>query len=355
MKRTGSRLSSLAIMTISMLAFALLVLFTLRFCSSQIESDTQEASLKELRGKDMPWASVAVHGKQVRLTGTAPTEEAAHLAEQVLAELWPDAVINNATQIAEPVQPYTFEARYDGQTIELHGYVRNRETRRMILQPVRMQVGSALINLQMREGQPADWERAIPKLLDSLTRMRSGRLTVKDQRVVIQGDAGSAGLKRRLLAELNELQTMGYQVKADITAPPPPPSCEAQLDAATQLGTIEFESGGATLQPASYPILTRIAKILRSCFKMDLVVAGHTDSRGQRDANLLLSQQRADAVKDYLVSLGVPAERIFARGYGEDEPIASNRTEVGRARNRRIEFMLVPKQGRTPPADAQTS
>ena len=69
-------------------------------------------------------------------------------------------------------------------------------------------------------------------------------------------------------------------------------------------------------------------------------VAGHTDSGGQPSFNLRLSQQRADAVRDYLVLVGVPADRVAAVGYGEDFPVARNATPEGRALNRRVEIVV---------------
>ena len=71
-----------------------------------------------------------------------------------------------------------------------------------------------------------------------------------------------------------------------------------------------------------------------------LKLAGHTDNVGSDDANMKLSKDRAEAVKDYLVSKGANPSRIEATGYGETQPIASNKTAAGRAKNRRVEFTL---------------
>jgi OOP family OmpA-OmpF porin len=72
------------------------------------------------------------------------------------------------------------------------------------------------------------------------------------------------------------------------------------------------------------------------------VVHGHTDNRGAIDANLALSNQRADAVRSALVAHGVPAERLATQAHGDRQPVASNATEEGRFRNRRIEYTLAP-------------
>lgn len=82
-----------------------------------------------------------------------------------------------------------------------------------------------------------------------------------------------------------------------------------------------------------------------------MVVEGHTDSRGPRDFNLELSQRRAEAVRDYLVSKGVPGDLFTVEGLGPDRPVASNATPDGRANNRRVEIVIPPPTtGLTPPA-----
>ena len=71
-------------------------------------------------------------------------------------------------------------------------------------------------------------------------------------------------------------------------------------------------------------------------------MAGHTDSRSSDAYNMTLSQNRANAVRDYLISKGIAAERLTAKGYGESQPVADNETEEGRFKNRRVE--LIPQK-----------
>jgi outer membrane protein OmpA-like peptidoglycan-associated protein len=72
-----------------------------------------------------------------------------------------------------------------------------------------------------------------------------------------------------------------------------------------------------------------------------VIIEGHTDNKGADDANMTLSQKRADAVKRYIASKGVSASRMTAIGYGETKPVADNDSEEGRALNRRVDFNLV--------------
>jgi OOP family OmpA-OmpF porin len=102
---------------------------------------------------------------------------------------------------------------------------------------------------------------------------------------------------------------------------------------------LEFDFGKATIRSKSYASLNRVAEILvKKHFSLKL--AGHTDNVGSDAANLKLSKDRAESVKSYLVSQGANPSRIEAIGYGESQPIASNKTAEGRQKNRRVEFTL---------------
>ncbi len=107
------------------------------------------------------------------------------------------------------------------------------------------------------------------------------------------------------------------------------------------LNAISFRSGKSTIEPSSFPVLARVKDAIALFPAANLTVEGHTDSEGSDSANLLLSQDRADAVRQYLISnLGVSAEKVSSVGYGEAKPVANNETENGRARNRRIDVLM---------------
>lgn len=102
---------------------------------------------------------------------------------------------------------------------------------------------------------------------------------------------------------------------------------------------LEFDFGKSTIRAKSYPSLNRVANLLINK-NFSLKLAGHTDNVGSDAANLKLSKDRAESIKSYLVSQGVNASRVEATGYGESQPIASNKTAKGRQANRRVEFTL---------------
>ena len=103
-----------------------------------------------------------------------------------------------------------------------------------------------------------------------------------------------------------------------------------------------FDSGGATLKAGAERALDNLAQFLRKYPDRDIAIEGFTDSMGSKEVNQRLSERRAEAVKDALVSRGIESRRIDARGYGPSFPIASNATETGRQLNRRVEIVINP-------------
>lgn len=111
---------------------------------------------------------------------------------------------------------------------------------------------------------------------------------------------------------------------------------------ALPMAYINFASGSAEISGADpVPILEDIAEIMKKYPAMTVKVVGHTDNVGDAGFNMVLSERRAEAVKAYLVNLGVGADRLLTEGKGEQDPITTNETMEGRARNRRIEFKVL--------------
>lgn len=103
-------------------------------------------------------------------------------------------------------------------------------------------------------------------------------------------------------------------------------------------GKIEFVSGTANLVPGALQEIDLLVSYMDKYPNKTVALAGHTDSSGSAELNKNLSQQRAESIRRVLISKGVSAERIFAIGYGESQPIASNTTRTGRQKNRRIDI-----------------
>jgi len=120
---------------------------------------------------------------------------------------------------------------------------------------------------------------------------------------------------------------------------------KAKKGVTIRLQNIYFDTGKATIKPESYPILDRVAEFLKANPKAIVEIQGHTDSVGSASYNMRLSQARAEAVRNYLITYHhIDPSRLIAKGYGETMPIADNTTREGRAMNRRVEFKILSVQ-----------
>ncbi|MHA8053954.1 OmpA family protein [Aquirufa sp. OSTEICH-129A] len=107
------------------------------------------------------------------------------------------------------------------------------------------------------------------------------------------------------------------------------------------INNLFFETGKATLTPESDPELKRIVQVMQENASLQIEISGHTDNTGSDELNNKLSQDRADAVKNYLLNAGVKSDRIRTKGYGKTKPKADNTTDEGRQMNRRVEFAIL--------------
>jgi outer membrane protein OmpA-like peptidoglycan-associated protein len=112
----------------------------------------------------------------------------------------------------------------------------------------------------------------------------------------------------------------------------------------TLSGAVLFPSGQSVLLPAAMSSLDNVVTALKSTPDRNITVEGHTDSVGARSYNMDLSLRRAQSVREYLVSQGLPSEIVKAQGLGPDRPIATNGTPDGRANNRRVEIIVSPPE-----------
>lgn len=154
-----------------------------------------------------------------------------------------------------------------------------------------------------------------------------------------------AGFKYGYLAQANgyvsvneniDLKTTDkYQeIKKDLLLIP------IEAGATIRINNIFFEFGKYELLVDSYSELNRIVDFMKSNPKVEILINGHTDNIGDKNSNKILSQNRADAVKKYLIDKGIVAERLKSKGWGDSKPIADNQNEDNRQKNRRVEIVL---------------
>ncbi len=134
------------------------------------------------------------------------------------------------------------------------------------------------------------------------------------------------------------------EIRADRPAPGP---ARVVLTASSITITekIQFDTGKAEILPASFGLLDEITKVMADNPQIELIeIDGHTDSTGTAAINRKLSQARAESVLKYMTGKGIEGKRLSAKGFGPDKPIADNKTDDGKEKNRRVEFNIL-KQG----------
>ena len=181
------------------------------------------------------------------------------------------------------------------------------------------------------------------KIMDRLSLGAFLRYNQLDQRVT--GNNGRDGL---------EFLTGGLSLTYDLSTPPAPPPAPAPVAEAPApapppppikkkivLRGVHFDFNKAVIRAADRPVLDEAIATLKAEGGVAVIAEGHTDNVGTEAYNLGLSKRRAAAVRDYLVSGGIAADRIKVEGFGESKPVASNDTADGRAQNRRVELRVI--------------
>lgn len=193
---------------------------------------------------------------------------------------------------------------------------------------------------------PSGWQTSAIKILDTLALAQDGEAEMAGRKVRVAARVIDPQIAYQVHKSLYE-ELPDYDVTTTIrvdlpqaydTIALPGPPCAGALSDALRKATLDFDTGSAVLAKASAPVLDTLSKTFRRCRGDRIEVGGHTDAKGSEELNQRLSQARAQAVVDALVRRGIPLDWMVARGYGEAVPIADNKTEAGRARNRRIEF-----------------
>ena len=162
----------------------------------------------------------------------------------------------------------------------------------------------------------------------------AAKATVNGRTIWAQVEVNNGGEIYTLHVIDEEAMAQQIEMSADVMA------AELAKTGKVTLRSIQFDTAKATLKPESSSMLDQVVALLKQDQSLKLEVQGHTDNVGAAAANLKLSQDRAAAVKDYLVTTGgIAAARLTTAGFGDTKPVAPNTTDEGRAQNRRVELV----------------
>lgn len=255
----------------------------------------------------------------------------------------PKPVVGSASiERAPRLSPSLFHATRTDAGIVYSAVLRDTTERKKLQMALADVEATGTIDVDLGVGRSA-WLDSVKELVRDMP--RGLELSISDNHVVLDGlpDRDMAQLVEILRDRVSGL-TISLQSEepdsGDVFAAMSHPTLEEWLDA-TNLMTVSFQSGGAQLAKTTEVTLKLATEaLLRSRSKTPILIAGYTDSTGSDSGNRRLSQRRAQAVLEFMVSRGVDRDQLTAEGFGPDDPIASNLTPEGRAKNRRIEFRI---------------
>ena len=210
-------------------------------------------------------------------------------------------------------------------TVDHYAYLANRNA-----EIAAEQVGERRARLAVEKGQ-ADRDRV---LLQARTR-DAERAKAEAENAKAQADAARA--------EALSATADAEKLRSELTSLQAKPTDRGMV---LTLGDVLFDTARSELKPGAMPTVERLADFMREHKAYQLLVEGHTDSRGDDAYNLQLSERRAQAVRAALVARGLESERVRVRALGESFPVASNESADGRQQNRRVEVVFSDEQGR---------
>jgi outer membrane protein OmpA-like peptidoglycan-associated protein len=325
------------------------------------------------------WAGVEIDGQKAVLFGEAPSREALDRLKTAVARAqWSGGLAlggitildaSNMTVFSGPplADPFVWIAELQAGQLVLSGYAPSPSARDAVFLLAAMRFPDADISgaLEIASGAPPEdgWLSAASISLQALARLDNGAVEANGPAFEVSGavaDSAEAAAVNQLMALIDD----GFSGITKLTLAPPEITTEepANTDAAPaevaapdralrcaehsrsilSNAQISFARDRASLNRSSRALLDALAAALGACPNLKIAITGHTDAAGGAAANRRLSLARARAVGDYLRAVGVDAARITTSGAGESQPLVSNTTAEGRARNRRIEFEFTP-------------
>jgi OOP family OmpA-OmpF porin len=368
-------------LVVGIAVFLLLFLIAALFGIRRIQDDQADSVLRQLQAAGITGVDVSFTGRDGTLSGpaaletpalaavsdrdgirsltyevpTAPTTSTPGTTQPAGGGSTSAAPAAGATTTpagsAAPAQGLGVTAAVAGPNVTLSGGVPTPADKQALLAVATRSFGAGKVVDQV-QARGGTWGEAGQRGFDGFRtylaaagpRLRAGNAVLANGGITASGSAFTAEAAAALNDTLNRLRTGGVPVNATVQASPAaanPSALQASLSELLGRSGVNFASGSATLDPTSQPVLDTAAQaIIAGPAGAQIEIGGHTDNVGSAAVNQRLSQQRAQAVRQYLVGKGVPAGRLRVVGYGASKPIASNDTPEGRAQNRRIEFTV---------------
>ena len=226
--------------------------------------------------------------------------------------------------------------------IVVEGAVPNEASKQAILLKMQSIYGADQVvdKIQVRPvSAPNGWSDSVSRVITpDLKKISQGQLRVRGTQVELTGKMTDPSQIQPTTSTFQSLVQQPYRLTAQLSVNQ---AEQKIIDDALKNRIIEFESGSAILTDAGNKILDEMVVALTKVGAKKVKIIGHTDSSGDANKNTVLSQERAMAVQNYLVSKSIAVERLSTAGKGSSQPVADNSTVEGRKKNRRIEFEVL--------------
>ena len=226
--------------------------------------------------------------------------------------------------------------------IVVEGAVPNEASKQAILLKMQSIYGADQVvdKIQVRPvSAPNGWSDSVSRVITpDLKKISQGQLRVKGTQVELTGKMSDSSQIQPTTSTFQSLVQQPYRLTAQLSVNQ---AEQKIIDDALKNRIIEFESGSAILTDAGNKILDEMVVALTKVGAKKVKIIGHTDSSGDANKNTVLSQERATAVQNYLVSKSISVDRLSTAGKGSSQPVADNSTTEGRKKNRRIEFEVL--------------
>lgn len=310
-------------------------------------------ALSQLKGLEP--GDVSIIDTHLQINGAAQSNEKVEDISSVISKL-----STPFSAVSTVVGPYNWVAEKRGDEIRLSGLAPDEESKRAILRAVTQNFNGKIID-KMGIGGEYGWARTALVALPHFVNFESGQLSYSDGTFYVSGKSPDSVYNYLSDDMSNRSGDFGVQYDIDVAAPELEELdginlnengdnlvgiCQDAFALIMEANQLYFETGRADISRRSGTTLDKLVAVAKRCKNFSMRIEGHTDNLGSRGLNLALSNQRAQAVADYLVQRGLPQSSISSIGYGADKPAASNATPEGRAQNRRIEFLVTSEETR---------
>ncbi len=255
-------------------------------------------------------------------------------------------------QEGEPDAPEFLATKSPEGLVQMRGRLRDQRAQISINNFAKAQFGGEHVHDTTRidPNLPDGWPLRVLAGLEALAKLHNGSLLVQPEMLELRGVADRPEVSTEVTQIFSEKlgDSSRYQISVSYIEAlnqqeqlPSPEECVERINEILTVQQISFATSSTKIEDEAMEVVEKIAEAMADCSEVPMEIGGHTDSHGREKMNLTLSQARAEAVLDALLSLEVLTTFLSAKGYGESEPLADNKTEEGRKANRRIEFRLI--------------